>query len=87
MRTKRSKATDGVFMIGGEEYERDQREAIHAAAVEQDELTEFIDTTRAAVLEALDGTVTDGKGWRDGDLAKLFVQVDKIARRNFTRRK
>lgn len=52
-----------------------------------DELkSDFIEITRNAVLDALDKTVKNGKGWKDSDLAELFPVIDKIAGRNFDER-
>jgi len=45
---------------------------------------DFIEVTRNKVLEALDSTVKDRKGWKDSDLTELFKVVDRIAERNFT---
>lgn len=44
---------------------------------------DFIEVTRNAVLDGLDSTMQDRKGWNDSDLKELFKVVDTIAERNF----
>ncbi len=48
---------------------------------------DFIEATRNAVLNALDRSMKDGKGWADKDLPELFKAIDVIAERNFLKSK
>lgn len=52
-----------------------------------EEEEEFINKSRELVLDAIDKSMNDGKGWNDGDLPELFKAVDKIAKRNFLKQR
>jgi hypothetical protein len=56
-----------------------QVEAARVREAAETALDGFKDATRNAVLAALDGVATDGKGWVDADLSALFKAVDAHA--------
>lgn len=90
--TRNTMRADGITV--GEAMDRDAAflrsigiDAKDGALTFDEQKSDFIEATRNAVLNALDGSVKDGKGWNDGDLTDLFKSIDKIAERNFLKTK